>query len=83
MKHIKRATIDIIGWIFVVIGIVGIFLPFLQGILFVIVGFYLLSLHSKWAHSQLEKITKRFPKAGSRIHSFDHRVRKFLRVDPL
>lgn len=34
---------QVMGWFFIVLGVVGLFLPVLQGILFLAVGFLLLS----------------------------------------
>ncbi len=34
------------GWFFVALGVVGLFLPFLQGIFFLIIGVYLLAKFS-------------------------------------
>lgn len=80
-KRIKRIAIDTLGWLFVVMGLLGLILPFLQGILFLIMGIYILSLHSKFAHRELHKLKLRYPKIGGRIDSFDHRLRKFLGIE--
>lgn len=82
-KRFKRIAIDIAGWVFIVFGILGIFLPFLQGILFFVVGIYILSLHSKFAHTQLHKLKLKYPKIGGKIDSFDHRLRKFLGIESI
>ncbi len=76
-------ALDTLGWLFVIMGLLGLVLPFLQGILFIVVGIYILSLHSKFAHKQLHKLKIKYPKAGSRIDSFDHRLRKFLGIEEL
>lgn len=60
--RLKRLAILIAGWAFVLLGIVGIFLPFLQGILFMLVGLILLSTEYLWAQRLLGKIRARFPK---------------------
>lgn len=61
-RQIKRALILIVGWIFVLLGIVGMFLPILQGILFLVVGLLILSSEYVWAHQLLTKLRARFPK---------------------
>jgi len=43
LKHTKRALVLIVGVFFVLFGIIGLFLPFLQGILFLVIGALLLS----------------------------------------
>lgn len=77
-RYAKRAVIDSIGWLFVLLGVVGIFLPFLQGVLFILVGIYILSLHSTWAHKLLVRLKMRYPRVGGKIDAADHRIRKFL-----
>lgn len=60
----KRILILIAGWSFVLVGIVGLILPFLQGVLFILVGLIILSSQYAWARRLLEKLRERFPKIG-------------------
>ncbi|WP_418791576.1 PGPGW domain-containing protein [Phosphitispora sp. TUW77] len=66
----KRILIMILGWLFIILGIAGLFLPFLQGILFLLIGLYLLSHESRWAKTQLHKIKKRHPVLYGRFINF-------------
>ena len=34
-RHVKRILVLIVGWAFILLGVVGLFLPILQGILFI------------------------------------------------
>lgn len=43
------------------IGVIGLFLPILQGILFLVLGFYIISLRSEKAKVFLDKIFVKFP----------------------
>lgn len=43
-------------------GILGLFLPILQGILFLLIGLSLLSNSSPWAAKLLNRVRERFPK---------------------
>ena len=52
----------IAGWGFILLGIVGLFLPFLQGVLFLLIGLIILSSQYVWAHKLLTKMRERFPK---------------------
>ena len=61
-KRIKRLLIWCLGWVFIVLGILGLFLPVLQGILFLLIGLYLLSSTSPWAERLLNRLRERFPK---------------------
>jgi uncharacterized membrane protein YbaN (DUF454 family) len=58
----KRIGIYWLGWFFIVLGILGLFLPILQGILFLLVGLSLLSQSSPWAARLLQRLRERFPR---------------------
>lgn len=58
---IKSGLIYTLGIILLIIGIVGLFLPILQGLLIIALGLYVLSLRSEKARRLLDKILKRFP----------------------
>jgi uncharacterized membrane protein YbaN (DUF454 family) len=58
----KRIAIYWAGWGFIVLGILGLFLPILQGILFLLIGLSLLSNSSPRAAKILHKVRERFPK---------------------
>ena len=60
----KRILALIAGWSFILLGIAGLFLPFLQGVLFILVGIIILSAHYAWARLLMTKLRKRFPKLG-------------------
>jgi uncharacterized membrane protein YbaN (DUF454 family) len=61
---IKRILVVVAGWSFILLGIVGLVLPFLQGVLFILVGLIILSSQYAWARRLLEKLRRRFPKIG-------------------
>jgi uncharacterized protein len=60
----KRIVVQIAGWSFILLGIVGLILPVLQGVLFILVGVIILSSQYAWARVLLEELRKRFPKVG-------------------
>jgi uncharacterized protein len=62
--HLKRAAVLVIGWAFIALGVVGLFLPVLPGILFLLVGLIMLSSEYVWAHHLLDKLRLRYPKIG-------------------
>ena len=76
MTHskVKKIVLLILGWGFIVLGIVGLFLPFLQGILFLLVGLVLLSREYVWAQRVLDKVRARFPAAAGRIEEASHKA---------
>lgn len=59
---LKRYAILGSGWVFVLLGIAGLVLPFLQGVLFLVVGLYLLSLESRWARRIRLRLQQRYPR---------------------
>ena len=61
---VKRVLVLSIGWAFIALGIVGLFLPILQGFLFLLMGLVVLSTEYVWAHQLLEKLRRRYPKLG-------------------
>ena len=66
----------IAGWTFIVLGILGLFLPFLQGILFLLVGLIILSNHYAFAKRWLDKLKHRYPAAFDMAHDFRVRLMK-------
>ena len=59
-------------------GIVGLFLPVLQGILFILIGLIILSSEYVWAHHLLEKLKKRFPGLARRSHEATAKAKVWL-----
>ena len=45
------------GWSLIAVGIVGLFLPFLQGILLIVSGLAVLSTESRWAKVLLQRFS--------------------------
>jgi uncharacterized membrane protein YbaN (DUF454 family) len=61
-RAVKKALVLVVGWAFILLGIAGLFLPVLQGILFLLIGLIILSTEYVWAHHLLVKVRARFPK---------------------
>ena len=70
----KRYIVLGLGWFFVALGVLGIILPVLQGILFLLIGFILLSRESAWAQRQLEKLKTRYPKFAKKYDEAEARA---------
>ncbi len=75
MKQIKRGVVVVIGIAFLGLGVVGLALPFLQGILFIAIGLLLVSLASPRLRKLLASYTERHPK----IHNMIARVETWVR----
>ena len=75
MILVKKALVYIVGWGFILLGIVGLFLPVLQGIVFLLIGLLILSKESRLARNLLHRIRKRFPEQYQRMHDFKERLK--------
>jgi uncharacterized membrane protein YbaN (DUF454 family) len=75
MRKAKVAVL-LVGWAFLVTGIVGLFLPFLQGILFIFIGLAILSSRYLWADKILTKAKKRYPKLADQLDGILLKMRK-------
>jgi len=67
--NIKRGLILFVGWVFLILGIAGFFLPILQGFLFVFIGLAILSSRSELAKRMLERLKTKYPKQYELIQS--------------
>lgn len=66
-KNIKDLGVITLGWVFIFLGIIGLFLPVLQGFLFLLIGLYILSKRSVWAQRFLAKIKRRIPRLSGKL----------------
>jgi uncharacterized protein len=74
----KRFAIITTGWLFMVLGVVGLFLPFLQGILFLMIGLVILSTEYHWARRLLRQVRTRFPKLDRLIQAAHDKAASIL-----
>jgi uncharacterized membrane protein YbaN (DUF454 family) len=65
--RLKRVAIYVVGWGFIILGILGLVLPILQGVIFLLIGLYILSSVSPWAARMLVRLRKRFPKISDQF----------------
>ncbi|MES1928763.1 hypothetical protein SADO_05870 [Salinisphaera dokdonensis CL-ES53] len=71
------------GVVMFVLGIVGLVLPILQGVLFLIISAILLAPYSRWVSKQLDRGEQRFPWVAAKARSITQRWRrKADRHDP-
>lgn len=74
----------ILGWAFLILGVLGLFLPILQGVLFLAIGLAILAQEQLWAHRLLTRIRRKYPhmarvfdharhKAEAWVHKITHR----------
>ncbi len=62
-RRANHFVLSALGWCFLVLGVLGLFLPILQGVLFLLVGVFLLSMVSPRARLLRQQLGARFPKA--------------------
>ena len=78
--QVKRVLILILGWCFILLGVVGLFLPILQGVLFLLIGLIILSSEYVWAHHLLTKLRQRFPKLSGTADEAMAKAARWLRL---
>jgi uncharacterized membrane protein YbaN (DUF454 family) len=78
---IKKIGLLIIGWLFIVLGVLGLFLPFLQGVLFILIGLGILSSRSETIKRFLKRLEERYPHHHERVEKWRARIRGWFRKD--
>jgi uncharacterized membrane protein YbaN (DUF454 family) len=73
-EKVKRIGVLILGWFFVGLGIIGLFLPFLQGILFIMIGLAFLSSRSATIRRLHNYLEKRYPGQYQRFGTLKDKV---------
>jgi uncharacterized membrane protein YbaN (DUF454 family) len=79
MDKFKRIGILIIGWIFIGLGILGLFLPVLQGILFIMIGLAILSSRSEMIRRFLKHLEERYPHQYERMAARKERIKHWFK----
>jgi hypothetical protein len=73
-----RVILLSLGWLLVLLGIVGIFLPILQGGLSLVIGLALLSIASQTVHLKLRSLMGRWPRAWRRLEKLRRGMHAWL-----
>jgi uncharacterized membrane protein YbaN (DUF454 family) len=63
----KRILLIVLGWVFLLLGIAGLFLPILQGILFILIGLSILATEYHWARRWIAHLGRRFPAVDGKV----------------
>ena len=77
LGKLSRIKWLVIGTAFVLLGIVGLFLPILQGILFIVIGVLCLAKGSAVVRSQKMGFKKRFPRIGAKLPYLENKAREW------
>jgi uncharacterized membrane protein YbaN (DUF454 family) len=67
------------GVFFIVLGIVGLFLPVLQGILFILIGLACLFPENRYLQQLLQKARARYPGQTAKLDAWKERLWSKLR----
>ncbi len=73
----RRIVVLALGWGFIVLGIVGLVVPVLQGIVFLLIGLALLSSESETARRLTERLRARYPGLSERLDRAEARARQW------
>jgi hypothetical protein len=63
-----------LGWGFIILGILGCVLPFLQGFLFIALGVFVLREQYLWAANRWAWVEERWPRAVGKVESMEQSV---------
>jgi len=67
---LKRLAFIVAGWVLLMLGAVGLFLPILPGVLCGIVGLSILSVEYAWARRWMSSLRRRFPATDRKLQGF-------------
>jgi uncharacterized protein len=65
--RLKNLALEVAGWALVAAGIAGLFLPVLQGVLFLLMGLAILASRHRWAGRLVERLQEHFPSLRARF----------------
>ena len=78
----KRILKILLGILLILRGLIGLFLPILQGILFLLLGTLILSSESERVRRLMALIRLRYPKQYEKSHQLGNKIRRFFRIKP-
>ena len=81
MNAIKRIGLLILGWFFIVLGILGLFLPILQGVLFILIGLAILSTRSEIIKRFLKHLEEHYPHHHERVEIWREKIKNWFKRD--
>jgi uncharacterized membrane protein YbaN (DUF454 family) len=75
----SRIITLVLGYFFLILGVIGLVLPFLQGVPFIVIGLLLLSREAAWARRALDWLKRRHPRLESMITRSDAWITRQMR----
>lgn len=73
-----RVALQIGALILLIGGVIGLFLPFLQGIVMIVLGLYLLSISSATFKAHMDRHLSRYPRAKAHVDRQHARMSKIF-----
>lgn len=71
---VKRYSLLAAGWALLPLGVLGLFLPVLPGVLFLIIGLSILSVEYEWARRLMTRLRSRFPGTDKKLQGIIARL---------
>ena len=71
---VKRYSLMAAGWALLPLGVVGLFLPVLPGVLFLVIGLSILSVEYEWARRWMGAFRSRFPGTDKKLQGIIARL---------
>jgi uncharacterized membrane protein YbaN (DUF454 family) len=68
----------VVGIAFLILGVIGLFLPFLQGILFIVIGLAILFPRNRYVEQLITWARNRWPEQAARMDAWKERLRLFF-----
>ncbi len=81
LDTIKKVGLLILGWLFIFLGVLGLFLPILQGVLFILIGLGILSSRSEIIKRFLKHLEERYPEHHERVEKWREKMRGWFKRD--
>ena len=72
-KSLQRVAVVGLGWMLIIVGIAGLFLPLVPGIPLMVAGALMLNLQWPWLRRAVEKCRMRFPALSRAFERFSAR----------
>lgn len=72
--HLELVIVHFFGWLLIVIGAAMFFVPFVPGIVFGIIGLYLISLKSVWFRKKLDQFIDKRPQLKYYLEVFAQKI---------
>lgn len=73
-RGLKKVVVITLGVLFILVGLIGLVLPILQGWLFLVIGALLLSTHSPMLRGWIHRYSSPYP----RIHAFVQKAQSWI-----